>query len=72
MNPAPEWTPGRWWRVTYVVNGECKLWCETSDEGEARDHARRVPFDAEDVKLERIYERRESEWRTMSTQPLTC
>jgi hypothetical protein len=59
-----DWSPGRWWRVTYVVSGERKLWCETSDEEEVRDHLKRVPFGVEDVKLERLWERHESEWRS--------
>lgn len=65
MSDRPgEWAPGRWWRVTYVVDGEQKLWCETSAEDEAREALHRVPSGAEDVKLERLWERRAAEWRS--------
>lgn len=49
-----EWTPGRWWRV---VSADGSLWCETSDEDEARESMR--PGDT----LCRLWERHDSEWR---------
>ena len=48
------WEPGRWWRVI-APNGT--LWCETSDEQEARDALR--PGDT----LFRQWQRTEQEWR---------
>ena len=49
-----EFEPTRWWRVT-APDGS--LWCETSDEAEARDAIR--PGDM----LSRLWQRIESEWR---------
>lgn len=46
--------PGRWWQV---LDSEGKLWCETSDEAEARENVR--PGDT----LHRLYEKDEAEWR---------
>lgn len=48
------WEPGRWWRVT-APDGQ--LWCETSDEDEARRSVR--PGDT----LERLWRCVEEEWR---------
>lgn len=48
------WEPGRWWRV---LGPDDRLWCEASDEDEVRRSMR--PGD----RLERRYERRESQWR---------
>jgi hypothetical protein len=54
--------PGRWWRVIAGVDGG--LWCETSDEDEAREAMR--PGD----RLERLYEARLTEWREVrAVQP---
>lgn len=49
-----EWEPGRWWRV---IAPDGSLWCETSDEDEARGHMR--PGDT----LFRQWQRPEYEWR---------
>ena len=49
-----DWQPGRWWRVT-SPDGE--LWCETSDEAEARKMMR--PGD----KIERLWRKTVEEWR---------
>ena len=48
------WEPGRWWRVT-APDGS--LWCETSNEREARDSVR--PGDT----LSRQFVYQDSEWR---------
>lgn len=51
--------------MTYPDGVERKLWCETSDEGEARGHLAKLeqlPF-GKDIKLERLWERRAFEWR---------
>ncbi|OKH81620.1 hypothetical protein EB73_28010 [Mycobacterium sp. SWH-M3] len=48
------WEPGRWWRVT---GPDGQLWCETSDEDEARARVR--PGDT----LERLWRCVEEEWR---------
>lgn len=47
------WQPGRWWRV--MRDGQ--LWCETSNEQEARESMR-----AGD-RLERLWVRNDEEWR---------
>lgn len=49
-----EWEPGRWWRV---IAPDGSLWCETSDEREAREAVR--PGD----ELQRIWQRPQYEWR---------
>lgn len=49
-----DWEPSRWWRV---IAPDGSLWCETSDEREAMDAFR--PGDT----LQRLWVRRESEWR---------
>lgn len=49
-----EWFRGRWWRV---IGPDGELWCETSDEDEARESMR--PGD----KIQRIWEREDREWR---------
>jgi len=67
MNLSPIWGPGRWWRVTYRADGgqgKTVLWCETSDEKEARQEAAKLTGREADVTLERLWERHESEWRT--------
>lgn len=46
--------PGRWWRV---IAPDGSLWCETSDEEEARESVR--PGD----RLQRNYEFMVREWR---------
>jgi len=48
-----EWQPGRWWRV---VAPEGDIWCETSDEDEAREALRRGD------RLERLYVRTDRKW----------
>lgn len=52
--PAGEWVAGRWWRVLDPAGA---VWCETSDEQEARERLR--PGD----RLQRSWERREAQWR---------
>jgi hypothetical protein len=49
------WKPGGWWRVVEPDGG---IWCETSDEQEARDSMR--PGDT----LERLYGQAASQWMT--------
>lgn len=52
---SAEWQPGRWWRVT-APDGS--LWCETSDEDEARAAVR--PGDS----LTRLWQRpAQYDWR---------
>lgn len=55
--------PGRWWRVTYRPEiGERRLWCETSDEQEAREAYRALkPIDR--PRLQRQYVKTVTEWR---------
>jgi hypothetical protein len=52
--PDVVWEPTRWWRV---VDADGSLWCETSDESEARDAIR--PGD----KLQRLWAVAQQEWR---------
>lgn len=52
--PGDGWEPGRWWRV---VAPDGQLWCETSDEAEARGSVR--PGDT----LERLWRCVEEQWR---------
>jgi hypothetical protein len=54
--PTPPMTPGRWWRV---VAPDGSLWCETSDEDEAREVLR--PGDT----LQREYRLEVTEWRNV-------
>lgn len=56
------WEPGRWWRVVYrsAEDGKLRLWCETSNEQEARDALKTCP---DGGLLQRSYERHETEWR---------
>ena len=54
--PLREWEPGRWWRVE---GPDRELWCETSDEEEARESMR--PGDT----LYRLFEWRNKEFREM-------
>lgn len=54
MTKWAEWETDRWWRV---LAPDGSLWCETSDESEARDAMR--PGD----ELQRLWTRRQSEWR---------
>jgi len=49
-----DWVATRWWRV---IDPDGKLWCETSDEKEARDRMR--PGDT----LQRLWQRSDREWR---------
>jgi hypothetical protein len=64
--------PGRWWRVTYAdgrtyetgpQQGRLQVWCETSDEQEAREAAARCPGGGV---LSRLFEYRASEWRAVT------
>lgn len=54
-----EWKPGRWWRVT-APDGS--LWCETSDEDEARRSMR------PDDKLYRSWYAEAEEWREVAEE----
>jgi hypothetical protein len=51
-----EMKPGRWWRV---VDSNGELWCETSNEKQARDSMR--PGDT----LQRMYHCERTEWRNV-------
>ena len=51
-----EWVEGRWWRV---IAPDGSLWCETSDEHEARRSIRHGDI------LQRLYKRQQHEWRTV-------
>lgn len=60
------WEPGRWWRVVYAdgrryADGRLAIWCETSNEQEARAAVGTCPGGGV---LQRIFEHHESEWRT--------
>lgn len=59
-----EWKPDRWWRVMYAEERPggwaANVWCETSDETEAREALTTCPGGG---KLLRLYGRSESEWR---------
>lgn len=48
------WMMGRWWRV---VDPDGSLWCETSNEQEARSFMR------EGDRLYKLWVREEQEWR---------
>lgn len=65
MNLSDEWAPGRRWRVIATrPDGHVGLWCETSDEVEARERLATVPDDWTDPRLERLWERNATEWRS--------
>ena len=49
------WQPSRWWRV--LDQSPEGIWCETSDEDEAR--AKMRPGDV----LQRLFRKEETEWR---------
>lgn len=49
--------PTRWWRT---VGPDGKVWCESSDEKEVREHMR------EGDKLQRLYARTEYDWKDES------
>ncbi|MEX7472741.1 hypothetical protein AB4Z39_23845 [Mycobacterium adipatum] len=60
------WTPGRWWTVLYADErtyssgpsaGQPQIWCQTSDEDEAREAVRTCPGGG---KLYREYTRQET------------
>jgi len=51
---APEWRPGRWWRV---IAPDGSVWCESSSEAENREAMR--PGD----RLERSWVLSAEEWR---------
>jgi hypothetical protein len=56
LDEAGEWWPTRWWRV---VLKDGTLWCETSDEAEARE---RIPKGA---KLQHMFQKTKREWRNV-------
>ncbi len=60
MADMSDWEPGRWWRV---LDPDDKLWCETSDEREARASMR------EGDTLYRLYVKNEREWRDADSNP---
>lgn len=64
------WKPYRLWRVTYSVNGERRVWCETSSKSEARERYATAQENLVDAKLERLWERHEEEWRPYEQQRL--
>jgi hypothetical protein len=51
------WEPGRWWRV---IDADGGVWCETSDEQEARRFIATAPGGGT---LRRLWVARKSEWR---------
>ena len=54
-----EWGTGRWWRVIDPTKDwPASVWCETSDEEEARDALKTCPGGV----LYRDYERCERKW----------
>lgn len=53
--PAPEWTPGRWYRV---LSPDGKLWMETSDRDEAAAEAT-----AKGWPLQHLWRSEQTEWR---------
>jgi hypothetical protein len=53
VNDAPDYRPSRWWRV---IAPDGSVWCETSDEAEARESKR------PDDRLYRLYMRTATEW----------
>lgn len=56
-----DWQPGRWWRVIYPdPAGQRQLWCETSDEAEAREALTTCPGSG---RLQRYYTSESAEWR---------
>jgi hypothetical protein len=57
VQAGEEMEPGRWWRV---LGPDDALWCETSEESEAREAMR--PGD----RLQRIYQVTYREWRDES------
>lgn len=52
-----EMGPTRWWRV---VEADDRVWCESSDEAEARQALATCPTGG---RLQRLYDRVEREWR---------
>lgn len=69
--PGPDergFTPGRWWRVTYIEDDATTrlLWCETSSEVEARAALAQLEDNQQGL-LQRLFERvvTTSEWRQM-------
>lgn len=53
------WEPGRWWRV---LSPDGSLWCETSDEDEARADAVKPGY-----RLQRLWQSTpQSEWRDVT------
>lgn len=57
------WEATGWWRVVRDVPAVSNqdIWCEVRDEEEARARLDTAPYPA---RLERLYERRDREWRT--------
>jgi len=56
------WEPGRWWRVMPIDRQDDPraVWCETSNEAQAREALKTCPGGGV---LQRLHERSESEWR---------
>lgn len=56
------WQPTIWWRVVRDVPEPTRfdIWCETSDEQEARKAVGRAPYPA---RLERLWHVTLTEWR---------
>lgn len=50
---AIDWEPTKWWRV---IAPDGSVWCETSDEAEARSRMR------EEDTLERLYQTIQQQW----------
>jgi hypothetical protein len=71
---SEDWEPTRWWRVTYAdgrvyapdhphLAGYQQIWCETSNEAEARKAVASCPSGGV---LLRLFEHRATEWREES------
>jgi hypothetical protein len=53
-----EWEETRWWRVISLTD-ECRIWCETPKEKEARAALDNCPYPA---RLERLFECQSQQW----------
>jgi hypothetical protein len=58
LQPSHDWVDGRWWRVICAAervqqpeSARTQLWCETSNEDEARSALKECPYPA--ARLER-------------------
>jgi hypothetical protein len=56
--------PGRWWRVVY--DGPGAVWCETSNEREAREALKTCPRGGV---LQLLWERTDQMWRPVPASP---